>query len=105
MPRRRSYLLAAALMAVGTLCGLLLSRATVGQAQPRDDADAATAQERERQYESLARQVSDLEGHSKVLKAAIRLVSPAVVHIDAERPSRPAARPATATSSRRPVRA
>jgi serine protease Do len=93
MPRRRSYLLAGTLLAAGALSGFLLSHASLGQAQPKDEADPAAAQERIRLYDALAKEVSDLEGHSKVLKSAIALVSPTVVHIDAERPQA-AGRPA-----------
>ena len=89
MPQRHSYLLAGGLLATGTLCGLLLSHAAVGQTQLEGDTATSAAQERVRLYDALAKEVSDLEGHSKVLKTAIALVGPTVVHIDAERPQVP----------------
>jgi len=55
-----------------------------------ETATTATAVEaRTQQFESLRREVDQYERQANILKTVIKLVSPSVVHIDAERPETP----------------
>jgi serine protease Do len=81
MPRHRSlFFVAGAVLSVG----LLLNDPTLGHAQQLEG-PAATLTAREQQFESLAREVDQYQRQANILKTVIKLVSPSVVHIDAER--------------------
>ncbi|HVU87170.1 MAG TPA: trypsin-like peptidase domain-containing protein [Pirellulales bacterium] len=85
MPRHRSsFFVAGALLATGLAIGLLLHYPTAGHAQ-RGDGPAASLTAREQQFELLAREVDQFQRQANILKTVIKLVSPSVVHIDAER--------------------
>lgn len=64
--------------------GLCLLPGIVVRAQTPTSIEAETAAARELQYEELAAEVAELERHGAVLKRVVRLVRPAVVHIEAE---------------------
>jgi serine protease Do len=84
MPRHRpSYFLARTLLAIGTAFGLVLYSPMVGRAQPGASPTSLTA--RDQQFESLGREVDEFQRQANILKTVIKLVSPSVVHIDAER--------------------
>ncbi|HEY4309731.1 MAG TPA: trypsin-like peptidase domain-containing protein [Pirellulales bacterium] len=85
MPRHRSsYNLAGLTLAAGTALGLLLHFPTAGQAQ-QGEVRSASMTSRDQQFESLAREVDQFQRQANILKTVIKLVSPSVVHIDAER--------------------
>ncbi|MBX3412863.1 MAG: trypsin-like peptidase domain-containing protein [Pirellulales bacterium] len=68
------------LLACATVCGTETVRAqdSLGISEP----DLAT---RDKLYEQLGREVSDLERHAHILKLVVRLVGPTVVHIETEK--------------------
>jgi serine protease Do len=81
----RRWLVALALFCCGLSAGAALVFAVVGH---HDGEETLTADQRAELYESLNRQVDGLEAQFNVLKSVVRLVSPAVVHIKAEKPDR-----------------
>ena len=82
MPRHRSSLFVArVLLATGVAIGLLYDP-TPGHAQ---QGAAATLTSREQQFESLCGRLISSSRQANILKTVIKLVSPSVVHIDAER--------------------
>ena len=84
MPRHRpSYFVAGNLLAIGTAVGLVLYSPVAGRAQPGASPTSLTA--RDQQFESLGREVDQFQRQANILKTVIKLVSPSVVHIDAER--------------------
>jgi serine protease Do len=83
MARHRLYFLAGILLAVGAAGGLLLRFPSAGRAE-RGPA-IWTPADRDQQYEALAREVDHFQRQANILKTVIKLVSPTVVHIDAER--------------------
>ena len=83
MARHRTYFLAGILLAVGVACGLLLHFPSAGRAERGPALE--TPADRDQQYEALAREVDHFQRQANILKTVIKLVSPTVVHIDAER--------------------
>jgi serine protease Do len=86
---RWSYTASRVLVAVGAAVGLLahLPSAAWGQRGPM--LRPASISDRDQQYEALGREVDQFERQANILKTVIKLVSPTVVHIDAERPETP----------------
>src|SRR5262245_45817670 len=52
---------------------------------PLDVSPLVNGAEREKAYQQLFRDVAELERQSNILKAVVKLTSPAVVHIEAQR--------------------
>jgi serine protease Do len=80
----RHLLLATAFVATGILAALstpLASAQVTGAATL--NASTATASDRDREYAALARDVDALEREFGLIKRVVRLVTPAVVHIEA----------------------
>jgi len=68
------------LLACVTVCGTVTVRAQDGLDINEPDLAA-----REKLYDQLGREVSDLERHAHILKLVVRLVGPTVVHIETEK--------------------
>jgi serine protease Do len=68
------------------ICGMAAhqARPVYGQTQ----ADAVSAQQRDRLYQSVAHDVAELEKHGQLLKKVVKLVLPTVVHIEAGKSER-----------------
>lgn len=74
------------------VCGLCLLSAVVARAQsPTTDLETSLAA-RERQYAELAAEVDEFERYGNLLKRVVKLVRPAVVHIEAESDREPNSR-------------
>ncbi len=72
----------------GLWLGLLVCVVGAGPsalAEEEEAEDEATAATRESQFEALVHEVAGLEKQSNVLKKVVKLVSPTVVHIEAEK--------------------
>jgi len=65
---------------------LAASQVNLAQAQETTADKGNSLAKRERLYKELARDVTALEKHGNLLKRAVRLVKPTVVHIDARKP-------------------
>lgn len=91
MPRMfsRRSLVALALFCCGTSVGAALVYAVGGV---HDAEEPLTVEQRGALYQSLNQQVDALETQFNVLKTVVKLVSPTVVHIKAEKPDRPTQR-------------
>jgi len=90
MARNRSkYYLVGVLLTVGAGFALLLHFPSLGRADRGPSLGAVAASGRDQQYEVLAREVAQFQRQANILKTVIRLVSPTVVHIDAERVETP----------------
>jgi len=77
------------LLTVGIAIGLLLHFPDAARAQRGPILRPASLGDRDQQYEALAREVDQFQRQANILKTVIKLVSPTVVHIDAERPETP----------------
>jgi serine protease Do len=85
-PRRASRPLA--WLQAGVWVALALALTSTGpaaRAQEEDPENEATVAAREAQFEALVHEVAGLERQSNVLKKVVKLVSPTVVHIEAEK--------------------
>jgi serine protease Do len=90
MNRNRSkYYLAGILLAVGTAFGLLLHFPTAGLAERNGEFKTVATNSRDQQFDALAHEVQLFQRQANILKTVIKLVSPTVVHIDAERAETP----------------
>ena len=85
MARRRWFYLAGGAFALGLALGLVLHHGARGWAQDSLADDALAAHERDQLYESLGRQAADFDRQYNLVKTVVKLVSPAVVHIKAEK--------------------
>ncbi len=70
---------------VTLLLGLSLLTGRSAHGQEEEAEDEAAAATRESQFEALVHEVAGLEKQSNVLKKVVKLVSPTVVHIEAEK--------------------
>jgi serine protease Do len=85
MARRRWFLLAAGLFGVGLTLGVLLEHSARSWAQDGFADESLAAQERDQLYAQLDRQAVEFERQYNVIKTVVKLVSPTVVHIKAEK--------------------
>jgi serine protease Do len=65
---------------------VLLANVRWAQAQPLDAQPVSSRQAREVLFDEIAREVAALERQGSLLKKVVRLVTPTVVHIEAEKP-------------------
>jgi len=84
-PIRRVSIVAMALLG---LLGAIGSTA-VAQRTTRSEDSPARLEDRDRQYEQLSRDVDSLERELGIVKRVVKLVTPSVVHIEAEHRTRP----------------
>ena len=73
-------------------CGLSVGAALVYAVGRGPEDDPLSIEQRAELYQSLNQQVDALESQFNVLKSVVKLVSPTVVHIKAEKPEQPTAR-------------
>jgi serine protease Do len=84
----RANLIASHRLAVALLtAALFLSSGRWAPGQSLDAQVVSTRQARERQFDEIAQEVAALERQGSLLKKVVRLVTPTVVHIEAEKPS------------------
>jgi serine protease Do len=91
MARRRWFLLAGGTFTIGLALGMLLYHGARGWAQDGLADEAMAAHERTQLYDSLARQAADFDRQYNLVKTVVKLVSPTVVHIKAEKFDHPTA--------------
>ncbi len=85
MAKRRVWLWACGIFSVGLVAGALLVSSARSWAQDGFADEALAAQERERLYETLAQQAVEFDRQYNLVKTVVKLVSPTVVHIKAEK--------------------
>jgi serine protease Do len=85
MVKRPFLLWACGIFSLGLLAGVLLYPSARSWAQDGFDDETLAAQERERLYDSLASQAVEFDRQYNLVKTVVRLVSPTVVHIKAEK--------------------
>ncbi len=84
----RANLIASHPLAVALLAAaIFLSSGRSAPGQSLDAQVVSTRQARERQFDEIAQEVAALERQGSLLKKVVRLVTPTVVHIEAEKPS------------------
>ncbi len=76
------FAIAMAIVSGFALCTPRLSAQTIVESGFETEMSAA---ERDKLYASLSHEVDELERHRRILKTVVRLVSPTVVHIEAEK--------------------
>jgi serine protease Do len=83
---RHRFFFAACWFVLGTLCGAGVYQLSSALAQTvLDEEDELTAELRDEMYADLAQDVAHLESEGALLKRVVKLVSPTVVHIEAEK--------------------
>ncbi len=85
MVKRPFLLWACGIFSLGLLAGVLLYPGARSWAQDGFDDEALAVQERERLYDTLASQAVEFDRQYNLVKTVVRLVSPTVVHIKAEK--------------------
>ena len=85
MSRNRTLPFGVLPLVAATLCGVVLGLAVSSLAGIGVFDQELSSQEREQLYESLQSGVAALEQQERVIKSVVRLVGPAVVHIETER--------------------
>ncbi len=85
MAKRRLLLWTGGIFALGLAAGMLLYASARSWAQDGFADETLAAQERERLYESLAQQAVEFDRQYNLVKTVVKLVSPTVVHIKAEK--------------------
>ncbi|MGE0606899.1 MAG: trypsin-like peptidase domain-containing protein [Pirellulales bacterium] len=78
-------LIAIGLLAIGGYGGSYIQLHWLGDARAQFGSEDLSAEERSRQFEDLERDVAALESQGALLKRVVKLVSPSVVHIEAEK--------------------
>lgn len=85
MAKRPFLLWACGIFSLGLVAGVLLYPSARSWAQDGFDDEALAAQERERLYDTLAQQAVEFDRQYNLVKTVVKLVSPTVVHIKAEK--------------------